>query len=83
MLFQKVQPTHCKLDQDPGFWRERSWKLELVISENAPSKVYILEQLNLRACCLLCQTGINWIMGRLGKANVHSISAQPSQEGIK
>jgi hypothetical protein len=36
--------THCKLDQYPGFWRERSWKLELVISENARSKIYTLGQ---------------------------------------
>ena len=47
--------------------------------------VYILGQKALSSSYLLYWTGLNWFMGRLGRAtcNAHSISAQISQEGIE
>ena len=47
--------------------------------------MYISGQLALNSCCLLCWTGLNWFMDRLGRATctLHSVSAQTSQEVIE
>ena len=40
---------------------------------------YLLEQLGLSVCYLLCLTDLNWFLGRL----TSTISAQTSQKGIE
>ena len=54
-------------------------------SPSPPQYIYQDSLVARSSCCLLNSAGLNWLMVRLGSVTctVHSISAQPSLEGIK
>ena len=64
-----------------------SYKGDVAFPYSSPQIMlqHILGQCALRSCRLLCWTGLNWLMGFLGRViwTIDLISAQTSQEGIE
>ena len=77
--------SHSRSDRPKKKEKKRIKNLFSYFGIKKCGTVYILEQSAQFAFFLLCWTGLNWFMGRLGRATgrVHSASAQTSQEGIK